>query len=98
MRAIRFMTGNAEIPFDQRLLLQDVASQLLFLIQAATGLGKIIQIEVRGNRDPAGTSERNAALSRSRAENVPAALVIGSARHSHNCRVGKCRERTCSSV
>jgi outer membrane protein OmpA-like peptidoglycan-associated protein len=75
-RAIRFMTGNAEIPPDQRLLLQDVASQMLSLIQAATALGKTIRIEVRGNRDSAGTAERNAALSRSRAENVRAALVM----------------------
>jgi OmpA family len=74
-RAFRFMTGSAEIPPEQRFLLEDVSSQMISLIQAATVLGKTIQIEVRGNHDPAGTEEFNAALSRSRAGNVRAALV-----------------------
>jgi hypothetical protein len=74
-RAFRFMTGSAEIPPEQRFLLEDVGSQMLSLIQAATALGKTIQIEVRGNHDPVGTEEFNAALARSRAENTRAALV-----------------------
>ena len=74
-RAFRFPTGHAEIPPEQRFLLEDVASQMLSLIQAAGALGKTPQIEVRGNHDPVGTERFNATLSRSRAENVRAALV-----------------------
>jgi outer membrane protein OmpA-like peptidoglycan-associated protein len=74
-RAFRFMTGSAEIPPEQRFLLEDVGSQMISLIQAAAALGRTIQIEVRGNHDPVGTERFNAALSRSRAENVRGALV-----------------------
>ncbi len=48
---------------------------MISLIQAATALGRTIQIQVRGNHDPVGTAQFNAVLSRSRAENVRAALV-----------------------
>ena len=74
-RAFRFATASAEIPPEQRFLLEDVGSQMISLIQAATALGKPIQIEVRGNHDPVGTQQFNAVLSQSRAENVRAALV-----------------------
>jgi hypothetical protein len=74
-RAFRFMTGSPEIPTEQRFFLEDVGSQMISLIQAATALGKSIQIEVRGNHDPSGAEEFNAVLARSRAENVRAALV-----------------------
>jgi hypothetical protein len=74
-RAFRFMTGSSEIPPEQRFLLEDVGSQMILLIQAATGLGQSIQIQVRGNHDPVGAEQFNAALARSRAENVRAALV-----------------------
>jgi len=73
--AFRFATGSAEIPAEQRFLLEDLASQMLSTIQAARALGQTVQIEVRGNHDPVGTERFNAALSRSRAENVRAALV-----------------------
>ena len=58
-RAFRFPTGSAEIPPEQRFLLEDVGSQMLSLIQAATALGKTVQIEVRGNHDPVGTEQFN---------------------------------------
>jgi hypothetical protein len=74
-RAFRFPTGQAEIPPEQRFLLEDVASQILALIKAAAALGETILIEVRGNHDPLGTEQLNSVLSRSRAENVRAALV-----------------------
>jgi hypothetical protein len=74
-RAFRFMTGSAEIPPEQRFLLEDVGAQMILLIRAATDLGQSIQIQVRGNHDPVGTEQFNAALARSRAENVRAALV-----------------------
>lgn len=74
-RAFRFATGSAEVTPEQRFLLEDVGSQMISLIQAGTALGKTVQIEVRGNHDPVGTEEFNSALSRSRAENVRAALV-----------------------
>jgi outer membrane protein OmpA-like peptidoglycan-associated protein len=74
-RAFRFATGSAEVPPEQRFLLEDVGSQMLLLIQAGTALGKTIRIEVRGNHDPVGTEKLNSALSRSRAENVRAALI-----------------------
>jgi outer membrane protein OmpA-like peptidoglycan-associated protein len=74
-RAFHFMTGSAEIPPEQRFLLEDVGSQMISLIQAATVLGKTVQIEVLGDHDPVGAEEFNVALCRSRAENVRAALV-----------------------
>jgi OOP family OmpA-OmpF porin len=74
-RAFRFMTASAEIPPEQRFLLEDVGSQIISLIQAASALGQTIQIQVRGNHDPVGTEQLNSALSRSRAENVRAALI-----------------------
>lgn len=74
-RAFRFTTGSADVPAEQRFLLEDVGSQILSLIQAATALGRSVQIEVRGNHDPVGTEELNSALARSRAENVRAALI-----------------------
>jgi hypothetical protein len=74
-RAFRFMIGSADIPPEQRFFLEDVGSQMISLIQAATALGESIQIEVRGNHDPSGTEDFNSVLARSRAENVRTALV-----------------------
>jgi outer membrane protein OmpA-like peptidoglycan-associated protein len=74
-RAFRFATGSAEVPAEQRFLLEDVASQMIALIQAGTALGENLQVEVRGNHDPVGTEEVNGALARSRAENTRAALI-----------------------
>jgi hypothetical protein len=74
-RSFHFVTGSAEIPPDQRFLLEDVGSQMLALIQTAQVLEKTIQIEVRGNHDPVGTETFNAMLSRSRADHVRAALI-----------------------
>jgi len=74
-RSFRFMTASADVPPEQRFLLEDVGSQMISLIQAAAALGRTIQIQVRGNHDPVGTEQVNATLSRSRAENVRAALV-----------------------
>jgi OOP family OmpA-OmpF porin len=74
-RVFRFPTGSSAIPPEQRFLLDDVAVQMLSLIKAASALGRIVRIEVRGNHDPAGTEQLNSLLARSRAENVEAALV-----------------------
>jgi len=74
-RAFRFPTGSAAIPPEQRFLLDDVAAQMLSLIQAGSALGRNIMIEVRGNHDPAGAELLNSVLARSRAENVQAALI-----------------------
>jgi outer membrane protein OmpA-like peptidoglycan-associated protein len=74
-RAFRFATGSAAVPPEQRFLLDDVAAQILSLNRAAGAVNKTIQIEVRGNHDPVGTEQFNAYLSRSRAENVTAALA-----------------------
>jgi outer membrane protein OmpA-like peptidoglycan-associated protein len=74
-RAFRFATGSADIPPEQRFILEDVASQMLSLIHAAADLNKPVRIEVRGNHDPVGTERLNSVLARSRAENVRAALV-----------------------
>lgn len=98
-RAFRFMTGSAEIPPEQRFLLEDVGAQMISLIQAASGLGKTIQIEVRGNHDPVGTEEFNAALSRSRGENVRAALVTLGVPAARLIAVPEDRDQeTCSAV
>lgn len=74
-RAFRFPTGSSAIPPEQRFLLDDVAAQILSLVRAASALGRNVQIEVRGNHDPAGTEQLNSVLARSRAENVQAALI-----------------------
>jgi outer membrane protein OmpA-like peptidoglycan-associated protein len=74
-RAFRFPTGSSAIPPEQRFLLDDVAAQILALIKAGSALGRTIQVEVRGNHDPAGTEQINSALAISRAISVDAALV-----------------------
>ncbi len=74
-RALRFMTGSAEIAPEQRQLLEDAASQMLALIRSTTALGKTIQIQVLGNHDPIGPEEVNSGLARTRAENVRSALI-----------------------
>jgi OOP family OmpA-OmpF porin len=74
-RAFRFPTGSADIPPEQNFFLEDVGSQIISLIQSASGLGKTVSIQVRGNHDPVGTEAFNSMLARSRAENVRAALV-----------------------
>jgi hypothetical protein len=75
-RVFRFATGSADVPPEQRFLLEDVGSQMNSLIQAAGALGKSVQIEVRGNHDPVGTEAFNSVLARLRAENVRTALAI----------------------
>lgn len=75
-RAFRFATGHADIPPEQRFLLEDVASQMIALIQAGNALGANLQVDVRGNHDPMGTEEFNSALARSRGENTRAALIM----------------------
>jgi hypothetical protein len=98
-RAFRFMTGSSEIPPEQRFLLEDVGSQMISLIQAAEALGKHVQIEVRGNHDPVGTEEFNAALSRSRGENVRAALIaVGVPAARLTARPEDLEKETCSAV
>jgi outer membrane protein OmpA-like peptidoglycan-associated protein len=94
-RAFRFMTASAEIPPEQRFLLEDVDTQMIALIQAASALGQTVQIQVRGNHDPVGTEQLNSALSRSRAENVRAALV---ALGVPSTRLIAMPEETCSAV
>jgi len=74
-RGFHFKTGSAEIPPEQRFLLEDVGAEMIALIQAATALGKNAQIEVHGDHDPVGAEKLNVVLSRSRAENVRAALI-----------------------
>jgi len=98
-RTFRFMTGSAEVPPEQRFLLEDVGAQITSLIQAATALGKNIQIEVRGNHDPIGTEEFNSALARSRAENTRAALVALGVPAARLIAVPDDREKeTCSAI
>jgi hypothetical protein len=75
-RVFRFATGSAEVPPEQRFLLEDVGAQMNLLIQSASALGKNVQIEVRGNHDPVGTEAFNSVLARLRAENVRTALAI----------------------
>ena len=98
-RAFRFTTGSADVPPEQRFLLEDVASQMISLIQAARALGRTIQIEVRGNHDPVGTEELNSVLARSRAENVRAALVALGVPVARLTAVPDDREKeTCSAI
>lgn len=74
-RAFRFATGSADVPVEQRFLLEDVAWQMIELIQAGAAMGENIGLEVRGNHDPMGNEKFNAALARSRAENTRSALI-----------------------
>jgi hypothetical protein len=74
-RSFHFMTGSAEVPPEQRFLLEDAGSQMIALIRAATALGKNAQIEVHGDHDRVGAEALNVVLSRLRAENVRAALI-----------------------
>jgi outer membrane protein OmpA-like peptidoglycan-associated protein len=98
-RAFRFATGSADVPPEQRFLLEDVGSQMISLIQAANALGEMIQIEVRGNHDPIGTEELNSALARSRAENVRAALIALGVPAARVTAVPDDREKeTCSAI
>jgi OOP family OmpA-OmpF porin len=98
-RAFRFMTGSAEVPPEQRFLLEDVGSEMLLLIQAGSAFGKSIQIEVRGNHDPVGTEKFNAALSRARGENVRDALIALGVPAARLAAVPEDREKeTCSAV
>ena len=98
-RAFRFATGSSAIPPEQRFLLDDVAAQILALTKAADALGKTAQIEVHGNHDPVGTEELNSLLSRSRAENVVAALVSLGVPSARLTPVSEVRGReTCSAV
>jgi outer membrane protein OmpA-like peptidoglycan-associated protein len=98
-RAFRFPTGSAAIPPEQRFLLEDVGSQMISLLQAGTALGQTLRIEVRGNHDPVGTEQFNAALARSRAENVRTALVALGIPTARLTAVPEDREKeTCSAV
>jgi OOP family OmpA-OmpF porin len=97
-RAFRFMTGSSEIPPEQRFLLEDVGTEMLLLIQSARAIGSSILIEVRGNHDPVGTEKLNAALSRSRAENVRAALVKLGVPPARLIAISEDSEKTCSAV
>jgi outer membrane protein OmpA-like peptidoglycan-associated protein len=74
--AFRFKTASAEVPPEQRFLLDDVAAQILALIRTGTALGKNVRVEVIGNHDPVGTADVNATLSRDRAQSVRDALVL----------------------
>jgi outer membrane protein OmpA-like peptidoglycan-associated protein len=74
-RAFRFKTGSAEIPPEQGFLVDDVAAQVLALIQAGKALRKTVRVEVRGNHDPVGTEDLNSSLARQRAMAVRNALV-----------------------
>jgi OOP family OmpA-OmpF porin len=98
-RTFRFPTGSSTIPPEQRFLLDDVAAQILSLSRAASALGRTIQIEVRGNHDPAGTEQLNSVLARSRAENVTAALISLGVPAARLTAVPEDKEReTCAAV
>jgi outer membrane protein OmpA-like peptidoglycan-associated protein len=98
-RAFRFPTGSSAIPPEQRFLLDDVAAQILALIKAGAALGRTIQVEVRGNHDPAGTQQLNSALALSRAINVDAALVSLGVPAAHLTAAPEDKEReTCAAV
>jgi hypothetical protein len=98
-RAFRFPIASAAIPLDQRFLLDDVAADIQSLIQAGTAIGKNIQIEVRGNHDPAGTEQINSVLALSRAVNVLAALASLGVPSAHLVAIPEDREKqTCSAV
>jgi outer membrane protein OmpA-like peptidoglycan-associated protein len=97
--AFRFRTGSAEVPPEQRFLLEDVAAQVLALIRAGTALGKTIRVEVRGNHDPIGTEDLNSSLARERASAVQSALVTMGVPGARIKAVSEDQDReTCSAV
>jgi outer membrane protein OmpA-like peptidoglycan-associated protein len=98
-RAFRFATGSADIPAEQRFLLEDVASQMIALIQAGSALGADLQVEVQGNHDPVGTENFNSALARSRAENTREALITLGVPAARVTAAAEDRDKeTCSAV
>jgi len=98
-RAFRFATGSAEIPPEQRFLLDDVAAQILSLMHAASDVGKAVRIEIRGNHDPVGTEQFNATLARNRALNVQTALVSLGVPAARLSAIPEDRDReTCAAV
>ena len=98
-RTFRFATGSAEIPSEQRFLLEDVGAQMISVIQAAAALGKTIRIEVRGNHDPLGSEEFNATLARARGDNVRAALIaLGVPSNRLTAEPADAGKETCSAV
>jgi outer membrane protein OmpA-like peptidoglycan-associated protein len=98
-RVFRFPTGSSAIPPEQRFLLDDVAAQILSLIRAGAALGESLRVEVRGNHDPAGTEQLNSLLTRSRAENVEAALVALGVPAARLAAVPEDKDReTCTAV
>ena len=70
-RAFRFKTGSAEVPLEQRFLLEDVAAQVLALIQSGSTLGKMVRVEVSGNHDPVGSEQLNTTLAREQGSGSP---------------------------
>jgi outer membrane protein OmpA-like peptidoglycan-associated protein len=98
-RAFRFKTGSSEIPLEQRFLLEDVASQVLALIQAGNAMGKTVHIEVRGNHDPVGAEQVNSTLARERASAVQSAFIsMGVPRARITAVAGDQAKETCSAV
>ena len=98
-RAFRFKTGSSEIPAEQRFLLEDVASQVLALIQAGNAMGKTTHIEVRGNHDPLGAEQVNSTLARERAFAVQSAFIsMGVPPARITAIAGDQAKETCSAV
>jgi outer membrane protein OmpA-like peptidoglycan-associated protein len=98
-RAFRFKTGSSEIPPEQRFLLEDVATQVLALIQSGNVLGKTVHIEVRGNHDPLGAEQVNSTLARERALAVQNAFVSMGVPSARVTAISEAQAKeTCSAV
>ena len=72
---VRFSVNSAQLSSDQRVKLDDIETHLVNLQQNAISIGEKFVVEVRGNADPTGDEEKNAALSQERANAVLNALI-----------------------
>lgn len=73
--AIRFSLGSAAIPTEAVHAVDELASQVTALFNAAATTGREVKIEILGSTDFRGRSELNVNLARDRAATVEAALA-----------------------
>ncbi len=73
--AVRFSLGSAAIPTEELHTVDELASQISVLFNAAKTAGREVKIEIVGSRDSRGRDELNVNLARDRAATVEAALA-----------------------
>jgi OOP family OmpA-OmpF porin len=72
---IRFEVNTAKIPLEQLPLVDTISDQIRQLALTAASQGKELRVKISGEADSTGTEDRNAELSRERAEMMVRLLV-----------------------